>query len=77
MLLGFEGREVNVECVLLSLRWGGEYTVEAEWIVNSIGEGVMPVALSFGAGLVAMIFVSIVTPKPTKETIDKFFPNFG
>jgi len=57
--------------------WGGEYTVEAEWIVSSIGEGVMPVALSFGAGLVAMIFVSIVTPKPTKETIDKFFPNFG
>ena len=56
--------------------WGGEYTVEAEWIVNSIGEGVMPVALSFGAGLVAMILVSIVTPKPTKETIDKFFPKF-
>ena len=57
--------------------WGGEYTVEAEWIVNSIGEGVMPVALSFGAGLLAMIFVSVVTPKPRKETIDKFFPNFG
>ena len=37
----------------------------------------MPVALSFGAGLLAMIFVSVVTPKPTKETIDKFFPNFG
>ena len=57
--------------------WGGEYTVEAEWIVNSIGEGVMPVALSFGAGLIAMIIVSLVTPKPSKETIDKFFPDFG
>jgi hypothetical protein len=37
----------------------------------------MPVALSFGAGLIAMIIVSLVTPKPSKETIDKFFPDFG
>jgi hypothetical protein len=37
----------------------------------------MPVALSFGAGALAMIVISMVTPKPSKETIDKFFPKFG
>ena len=57
--------------------WGGEYTVEAELIVSIFGEGVMPVALSFTAGLFAMIVVSSITQKPSQETIDKFFPKFG
>ncbi len=47
--------------------WGGEYTVFG---------GVMPVALSFGAGALAMLLVSALTPKPSQATIDKFFPKF-
>ncbi|MEM0896974.1 MAG: sodium:solute symporter family protein [Verrucomicrobiota bacterium] len=46
--------------------WGGEYTV--------LG-GIQPAALSFTAGLVAMIGVSSVTKKPSEETIRKFFPD--
>ena len=46
--------------------WGGEYTV-----LN----GVMPVAFSFGAGLLAMLIVSSFTRKPKAETINKFFPD--
>tara|TARA_B100001057_G_scaffold408457_1_gene422722 strand:- start:3823 stop:5430 length:1608 start_codon:yes stop_codon:yes gene_type:complete len=57
--------------------YGGEYTIQAKWIVERFGEGIMPVALSFGAGALAMIVISMVTPKPSKETIDKFFPKFG
>jgi SSS family solute:Na+ symporter len=45
--------------------WGGEYTV--------LG-GVMPVAFSFLAGVVAMFAVSLVTAKPSAETVNKFFP---
>jgi len=45
--------------------WGGEYTV---------GNGIMPVALCFGAGALAMIVVSLVSKKPSDETIAKFFP---
>lgn len=47
--------------------WGGEYTVYG---------GVMPVAFSFGAGVIAMIVVSMITPKPSATTVDKFFPKF-
>ena len=46
--------------------WGGEYTV-----LN----GVMPVAFSFGAGVLAMLVVSLVTSKPSQETVNKFFPD--
>ncbi|MEE2707322.1 MAG: sodium:solute symporter family protein [Planctomycetota bacterium] len=45
--------------------YGGEYTVAG---------GVMPVAICFAAGAVAMIAVSLLTPPPSRETIDKFFP---
>ncbi|MEO0417213.1 MAG: sodium:solute symporter family protein, partial [Verrucomicrobiota bacterium] len=44
--------------------FGGEYTVA----------GIMPVAFCFMAGLVAMVVVSLVTKKPSDETIQKFFP---
>ena len=46
--------------------WGGEYTV-----LN----GVMPVAFSFGAGALAMLVVSLFTSKPSRETVNKFFPD--
>ena len=46
--------------------WGGEYTV-----LN----GVMPVAFSFGAGALAMLVVSSLTSKPSRETVNKFFPD--
>ncbi len=45
--------------------WGGEY---------HIGEGIMPVAFCFGAGAIAMVGVSMMTKKPSDETIAKFFP---
>jgi SSS family solute:Na+ symporter len=45
--------------------YGGEYTVAG---------GVMPVAICFAAGAVAMVLVSLVTPPPSRQTIDKFFP---
>ena len=47
--------------------FGGEYTV-----LN----GMMPVAFSFGAGVIAMIFVSLCTAKPAEATVNKFFPKF-
>ena len=47
--------------------FGGEYTV-----LN----GMMPVAFSFGAGVIAMIIVSLFTAKPTEATVNKFFPRF-
>lgn len=43
---------------------GHEYTVG----------GVMPVAICFFAGAIAMIVVSLFTKKPSEETIRKFFP---
>ena len=48
--------------------WGGEYTVFG---------GVMPVAISFGAGALAMLVVSCLTSKPSDATIEKFFPRLG
>ena len=45
--------------------FGGEYTI---W------DGVMPVAICWIAGAVAMIVVSLVTQPPPKDTVDKFFP---
>jgi solute:Na+ symporter, SSS family len=44
---------------------GGEYTVAG---------GTMPVVFCVLAGAVAMIAVSLITPKPSDETIRKFFP---
>ena len=44
--------------------YGGEYTVL---------EGIMPVALCFAAGAVAMIVVSLMTRPPSKESVDRFF----
>jgi Na+/proline symporter len=43
--------------------FGGEYTVAH----------IMPVAICFASGLVAMIVVSLFTQKPSEETIRKFF----
>ena len=45
--------------------FGGEYTV--------LG-GVMPVAICWGAGALAMIVVSLATKPPNAETVEKFFP---
>ena len=45
--------------------YGGEYTVFG---------GVMPAAIAFAASTAAMIIVSLVTPAPSPETINKFFP---
>lgn len=47
--------------------WGGEYLVG----------GVMPVTWSFAAGVVGMVLVSQFTPKPSSETLRKFFPGRG
>ena len=44
--------------------WGGEYTVAG---------GIMPAAIAFAAGAIALIAVSLVTPKPPQATIEKFF----
>jgi SSS family solute:Na+ symporter len=46
--------------------WGGEFTV--------LG-GVMPVAICWLAGAVAMVAVSLVTKPPRDEVVAKFFPN--
>ena len=53
--------------------WGGEYTVFSS--EHRSDDGIMPVAICFAAGLVAMVGVSLVTRKPSDETIRKFFPN--
>jgi SSS family solute:Na+ symporter len=44
---------------------GGEY---------SVAGGVMPVVFCFAAGALAMFIFSLITPKPSEETIRKFFP---
>jgi SSS family solute:Na+ symporter len=46
--------------------WGGEFTVFG---------GVMPVAICWLAGAVAMVAVSLVTKPPSDEVVAKFFPN--
>jgi len=53
--------------------WGGEYTAFASG--GRSDTGVMPVVISFFAGLIAMIVVSLFTKKPSEETIRKFFHN--
>jgi len=45
--------------------FGGEYVI--------LG-GVMPVAVCWLTGVVAMVAVSLATKPPSKETVDKFFP---
>ena len=45
--------------------FGGEYFI--------LG-GVMPVAVCWLTGVVAMVAVSLATKPPSKETVDKFFP---
>ena len=47
--------------------FGGEYTIS----------GVMPVAICFIAGAIAMIVVSLVTPPPPAAHVDRFFPKLG
>ena len=44
--------------------FGGEYVI--------LG-GVMPVAVCWFAGAIAMVAVSLATKPPSKETVDKFF----
>jgi solute:Na+ symporter, SSS family len=46
--------------------YGGEYVV---------GPGIVPAAICFVASAVALVAVSLVTKPPSKETIDKFFPD--
>ena len=46
--------------------YGGEYMV---------GPGVVPAAICFGASAVVLVVVSLFTEPPSKETLDKFFPN--
>jgi len=46
--------------------YGGEYMV---------GPGIVPAAICFGASAVVLVLVSIFTEPPSKETLDKFFPN--
>ena len=36
--------------------------------------GIMPVAFCFAAGAIAMVVVSLMTKRPSDETIAKFFP---
>ena len=55
--------------------WGGEYT-DYTGVLPAAFNGMMPVTFSFGAGLVAMIVVSLVTSKPAESTVNKFFPKF-
>jgi len=45
--------------------FGGEYFID---------DDIMPVTLSFGAGAIALVLVSLVTKPPSAETIKKFFP---
>ena len=45
--------------------FGGEYV---------IGNGIMPVAIMWVIGAVAMIGVSLATQPPAEETVKKFFP---
>ncbi|MFV1994834.1 MAG: sodium:solute symporter family protein, partial [Verrucomicrobiales bacterium] len=52
--------------------FGGEYTVFATG--ERSDTGIMPVALCFAAGAIAMIVVSLFTRRPSEETIEKFFP---
>ena len=52
--------------------WGGEYTVFSS--EHRSDDGIMPVAICFVLGLVAMVVVSLLTKKPSDETIKKFFP---
>ena len=46
--------------------YGGEYMV---------GPGIVPAAICFGASAVVLVLVSLLTEPPSKETLDKFFPN--
>ena len=46
--------------------YGGEYMV---------GPGLVPAAICFGASAVVLVLVSLLTEPPSKETLDKFFPN--
>ena len=46
--------------------YGGEYMV---------GPGIVPAAICFAASAVVLIIVSLTTEPPSKETLDKFFPN--
>ena len=46
--------------------YGGEYLV---------GPGIVPAAICFGASAVVLVVVSLFTEPPSKETLDKFFPN--
>ncbi|MDG2123753.1 MAG: sodium:solute symporter family protein, partial [Verrucomicrobiales bacterium] len=45
--------------------WGGEYTVYG---------GVMPVAISFAAGALAMVVFSLLSRPPEEAVVRKFFP---
>ncbi len=46
--------------------YGGEYTLAG---------GVMPVAICFATGAGTMVLVSLATPRPSPQTIAKFFPS--
>ena len=58
--------------VAVAVTWVTFYVL-AEGKEFTVG-GIMPVAFCFAAGAIAMIVVSLVTKKPSDETIAKFFP---
>lgn len=66
------GAYASIAAAMLTWLWffhlsgyGGEYAV---------GGRVMPVALCFAAGAIAMFVVSLLTPAPHPDTIRRFFP---
>ncbi len=46
--------------------YGGEYMV---------GPGIVPAAICFAVSAIILVLISLVTKPPSKETLNKFFPN--
>ncbi|MEL6897527.1 MAG: sodium:solute symporter family protein, partial [Planctomycetota bacterium] len=42
--------------------------------IGEDGAEIMPVVVMFLSSLITMVVVSLITPPPRQETIDKFFP---
>ncbi len=51
---------------------GDEYTIP--YTIGGVTYDTMPVATMIALSSLAMVIVSLVTPKPSKETLEKFFP---
>lgn len=50
------------------------YGENREYLLHIAGYKVMPVAAIFAASVVSLVAVSLITPKPSQQTLDKFFP---